>query len=253
MANQPNPGQGREINLKTMAEQFIGGLQHHFDMLAFNLASREAATEEAYERHAQAPRIMPVALAHRNFEQMQAHARDLLFGQIVNDALNLSVNCMHNVHLFLSLVKARSEHGELSEEAQKEAQKRQQEFLQAPLDQKFNRLEEGYGIMCELEDTIVALGFAMQAIVQHGGIIQKPQLDEQQELKLELKEMSEGEVPADIWRQRDRLETVVKVFREGEKITFSDLELQKIILTVTAFAHQLFTAVFKYAQENQGA
>jgi|SRR5690625_3139823 len=250
MANQPNPGQTRELNLKKIADQFIGGLQHHFDMLAFNLASREAATEEAYHRHSKAPGMMPAEGAHRNFEQMQAHARDLLFGQIVNDALNLSVSCMHNVHLFLALVKARSEHGELTEEAQKEAQRVQQKFLQMPLDQKFNLLEEEYEIMCELEDTVLSFGFVMQAVAQQRGIVQKAQLDEQQELKLELKQAPENESPGDVWRNPRALETVVKVFRDGEKIVFSDLELQTIILTVTVFAHQLFTSVFRYAQEN---
>lgn len=250
MSDQPNTGQTRELNLKTMAEQFMVGMQRHFDMLAFNLASRESVTEEAYNKHTRAPRTMPVAPAHRNFEQMQAYSRDLLFCQVVNDSLNLAVNCLNNVHLFLALVKARAEQGDLSPENQKKSQEIHREFVQAPLDKKFNRLEEDYGVMCELEDTITAFGFVIQCLVQQGGVVKAQQLDGQQELSLELKTVSEA-ASGDVWRDPKNFETQAKVFREGEKIEFSDTELQSVVLTVAVFAHQLFGSVFKYARDNQ--
>lgn len=227
------------------------GLQRHFDMLAFNLASRESATEEAYLAHARAPQAMPAAPAHRNFEQMQAYARDLLFCQVVNDSLNLAVNCLNNVHLFLALVKANAEHGGLSPDAQQKSQQVQQAFAQASLDKKFNRLEEDYGVMCELEDTITSLGFVMQALVQQGGFVKQPQLDQQQELSLELKTARSDGDPTAVRRNLNEFETSQKVFREGQKIEFSDAELQSIVLTITVFAHQLFTSVFNYARDNQ--
>lgn len=251
MSNPPNPGQPRELNLQKMAEQFMFGLQRHFDMLAFNLASREAVTEEAYTARARAPRFMPAGAAHHNFEQMQAYARDLMVAQIVNDSLNLAVSCLNNVHLFLALVKANKEHDSLPPEAQQKVQKIQQEFVQAPLDRKFNGLEENYRVMCELEDTIASLGLTMQALVQQGGVVKEAQLDPQQELAIELKVAKPGTTPGDLWRRSGDLEIARKVFREGEKIEFSDTELQSILLTIAVFAHQLFTSVSNYARDNQ--
>lgn len=233
-----------------MADQFMAGMQRHFDMLAFNLASRENATEEAYNRHVRAPRVMPAPAAHRNFEQMQAASRDLLFCQIVNDTLNLAVNCLNNVHLFLALVKARADHGDLSPEAQQSAQTAQREFVQAPLDKKFNELEADYGIMCETEDTILALVQVIQALVQQGGIVQAAHVDEQGELCLELKTAAGANLPAGGIQSPRDLPTEVRTFREGDRIRFSDQELQNLLLTITAFAHQIFTAAFAYARDN---
>ena len=52
---------------------------------------------------------------------------------------------------------------------------------------KFNRLEKEYGIMCELEDTLTSLGFAIQALMQSRGLVQKSQVDDNGELVIELK------------------------------------------------------------------
>lgn len=252
--NQPkNPGEGqtKELNLQKMAEQFMVGVQRHLDMLAFNLASREAATEEAYVAHAQATKVMPAPPIHRNFEQMQAYSRDLLACQVVNDSLNLAANCLHNVHFFLALVKANKAFGNLSQESQQEAQKKHQEFLKAPLDQKFNRLEEEYGVMCELEDAITSLGFAMQALVKHGGIVKKAHLGDQDVLEIELKVAKADAEAGAMWRQPSPLESSSTAYHEGDKIVFSDSNLQSVLLTVAAFGHQLFTAVSNYARENQ--
>lgn len=227
------------------------GVQRHLDMLAFNLASRESATEELYQKYVREMKVMPAAPLHRNFEQMQASANDLLSAQIVNDALNLGGGCLHNVHFFLTLVKANHEFGSLSPEAQKEAQAWQQELVKAPLDQKFNLLEEQYGIMCELEDTIVSLGFLMQALAQQGGVVKKPQLGEDEVLELDLKVAKAEAEAGDMWRQPDALATVTKTFAEGDRIAFSTGELQSLLLTVAVFGHQLFTAASNYARENR--
>lgn len=252
-ANQPNPAntQNKEVNLQKMAEQFMVGVQRHLDMLAFSLGSREGVTEESYNAHAEAPKVSPAPQLHRNFEQMQAYARDLLSCQVVNDSLNLAANCLHNVHFFLALVKANKEFGNLAQEAQKEAQQKQQQFMQVPLDQKFNRLEEEYGVMCELEDALTSLGFVMQALVQQGGVVKKPQVGEGGELELELKMAKADAEPGNMWRQPSVLDTYTKTFREEEKIELADTDLQSILLTVAAFGHQLFTAVSNYARDNQ--
>ncbi len=248
--DQPNPGSSRELNLKKMAEQFAIGLQRHFDMLAFNLASRECVTEEAYAHRVRVPQIMPAASLHHNFEQMQAYAGDLLSRQLLSDALNLAVHCMNNAHLFLTLVKAKREHGALHQDAQRGAQEAQQEFLKVPLDQKFNRLEERFGIMCELEDSLVSMGFALQALNQQKGLVREAQLDDDGQLILELKVAKAGTSGGDLWRRPDDLETSRKVFSEGERIRFSDTELQNILLTIGVFGRQLFASVSQYVRDN---
>ncbi len=249
-ASQPDDGQPQQqqVNLQQIAQQFMAGLQRHFDMLAFNLASRENVEEEAYNRHAQAPKIMPAAQRHQNFEQMQAYARDLMMRQVLNDCMNLAVTGMNNAHFFLALVKATQAKPQVSPEAQKKAQEAQQTFVPAQLDEKFNKLEQDYGIMCELEDTIVSLGFCLQALLQQGGMVRESQVDENGELALDLKALKLLSRGAEDGKAKGKLVDQRKVFKEGEAVSFSDTELQLILVTVASFADALFKSVSLYAK-----
>lgn len=245
----PGPGQTRELNLQKMAGQFMAGVQRHFDHLAYNLAARDSVVEDTFTERVRLAGIMPAPSFHQNFEQMQAYARDLTQRQIVGDALNLAVAALNNAHLFLALVKHKQSAGQLTQEAQKAAHDAQNEFVRIPLDQKFNRLEEGYKVMCPLEDTITSLGFAMQALMQQGGEVRKPQVDEQGELSFELKAARDIAAVTETGTSADRFGTRLKVFREGDKVNFSDLELQLILITIAAFADELFGSVARFARD----
>ncbi|MEM1221970.1 MAG: hypothetical protein AAGH40_04345 [Verrucomicrobiota bacterium] len=250
MSQNPNPqgGQPQQINLQQIAQNFMAGLQKHFDMLAFNLASRSAATEEAYNRAVAAPLVQPAPQHHQNFEQMQAYAYDLLMRQMLNDSMNLVINCLNNAHFFLALVKTNGARSEVSAEAQKETQKLQAAFLKAPLDQKFDQLEKNYGIMCELEDTLTSLGFALQALVQNRGVVQEAHLNSNGELIIELKTVELTVKPIEGKQAKGRLVDQKKVYHKDDMIEFSDTELQLILVTLGSFADSLFKSVSEYAR-----
>ena len=241
---QPEP---RQINLQHVAGQFMAGLQRHFDMLAFNIASRDAATEDAYNKQCALPRIMPVAHAHQNFEQMPAYARDLLVRQVVGDSLNLAVTALNHSHFFLSLIKASGANSNPTEAQQKHAQATQNEFVPLQLDSKFNRLEQDYCIMCELEDSIISLGFILQVLLQQKGQVRSAQVDESGELVLDLKTVEINKPQNGEAAPSGRLADTRKTFREGDFIHFSSSELQLILVMVASFADSLFKSVAKYA------
>jgi hypothetical protein len=245
----PNPGQPRELNLQKTANQFMAALQRHFDMLAFNLASRENTSEAAYNAHVRAAGIMPVPQIHQNFEQMQAHARDLLVRQVLNDSLNLTVSCLNNAHLFLALISAQKASGsrQLSQEQQEQAQQAQKDFVSLRLEQKFDFLEEQYSILCEQEDTIISIAYCLQALMGQGGIVKEQQADENGLLVLELASAANSlaGVP-DL--QDPNLQWDRKTFRPSDRVILADTDLQNIILTVGVFARRLFTAVGRFAR-----
>jgi len=255
MSLQPESegGASRQINLGHIANQFMGGLQRHFDMLAFNLAARERAQEVDFDRISQALGIQPVPQAHRNFEQTQAFAQDLLIRQVVGDSINLGVAGLQNAHLFLALAKANRELPGNNPEIQKQAQESQQTFVRASLDEKFNRLEKEYDIRCELEDTLLSLGFLAQNFMRQKTVVESHQLDDKGELVIELKTvdpsaMVHPEVPP---LQMPMIEER-KVFREGDSVQFTDRELQMLLITIGSFAHNLFTSVARYARGDVG-
>ncbi len=252
MAENPESGNGpapKQINLNEIAQQFMAGLQRHFDMLAFNLAAREGAQEGAYIRHANACSVMPSAPHHLNFEHVQAYARDLMMRQLLNDTLNLAATALNNAHFFLALIQAKASATVLSPEAQKAAQDAQKSFISAPFHEKFNRLETNFGVLCPLEDTVISLGMALQALHQQDGIVREPQVDENGELAFDLKtveiEESESGTPP-----KGRIVEKRKVFREGEAIVLADADLQSFLITIAAFADHLFRAVSKFGQNN---
>ncbi len=249
-SSQPdNTGpQSQQVNLQQIAQQFMAGLQRHFDMLAFNLAAREDIVEEDYDRFVHAPKIMPAAKSHQNFEQMQAYARDLLVRQVIGDGMNLTVTALNNAHFFLALVKATKANSQVSQEAQNEAKKMQEAFVAAPLDQKFNKLEQDFGIMCELEDSVTSLGFCLQALMHQKGLVKETQLDQNGELVVELKALKVLSRGADSDQMKGKLVDQRKAFKEGETIFFSDLELQLVLVTIASFADALFKSVSHYAK-----
>ncbi|WP_309380110.1 hypothetical protein [Cerasicoccus frondis] len=246
--NQPG-GQPRQINLQQMAQQLMGGLQRHYDMLSFNLAAHDCVTEEAYNTRTHATKMMPAPPAHQNFEQMQAFAADIMMRNVLGDMINLCIAGLNNFHMFLAAIKTQKDFGQ-TPEGQQNMQQAQQAFAQAQVDAKFNTLEENYGILCELEDTIISIGFAIQAMMQHSGIIQQAHLDDSGELAFDLKTVEILQAPAEGQPGQARLVDQRKVLREGEKVYFSKDELQQLVLTVGSFLDTLFKSVGRYAQEN---
>ena len=116
--------------------------------------------------------------------------------------------------LHCPLVKITKANSSVSPEAQQEAQKIQQVFVPSQLDDKFNRLEKDYGILCEMEDSVISLGFIMQALMQQGGVLKKPQVDKNGELVLELKAVASS--PVARWNAAHR--TGVEDLRPGDEI-----------------------------------
>lgn len=256
MTANPNPpsDNSKQVSLQQIAQQFMVGLQRHFDMLAYSLASRHSVREEDYVRYAKAPLIMPVTSRHQNFEQMQAYAGDLMLRQVIGDILNLSVTALNNAHYLLALVKVTHAKNEVSKDAQEIAQRSQKKFISAQLDHKFNLLEQDYGVLCEMEDSITSLAFCMHALVKQGGQVRSAQLDSNEELVVEYKavRLSDGVDAVEAAKSKKSLNAKLseqrKVFRQGDFIAFSDTELQLILVSVAAFADSLFQSVDSYAK-----
>lgn len=250
--NSKGTPERRQINLQQLAVNFMAGMQRHFDMLAFNLASRETVTEEDYKRISKAPHVMPSVQQHQNFEQTQAYARDLMMRQLLNDALALVFSLLHNAHFYLTLVKYSNGKSELDPDQKKEAEASQKSFIESPLDEKFNRLENDFSIRCELEDTITSIGFSLQALVQNAGKVIEPLLDKNKELVLDLKSAEEEATESVDIVTHTKLKDYPKVFREGEFVSFSDKELQLILVTVASFGDGLFSSIARYVKDTRG-
>jgi hypothetical protein len=89
--------------------------------------------------------------------------------------------------------------------------------------------------------------------MQQGGVVQEAQLDENGELVLELKAVKILSRGADAEKPQGKLVDQRKVFKEGEAILLSDVELQLVLVTIASFADSLFKSVSLYAKSVKDA
>ena len=238
-----------EIHLQKIAQHFMAGLQRHFDALSFNLASRQSVRGEFYGHFSNAPRVMPSESAHQNFKQIAHYTRDLLTRQILAESINLAVTALNNAHFFLSLVQAAGLGRGASTEVQEVAQAAQRAFVALPLEEKFNRLEEDYGIMSELEDSILAMGQAMNALLYQEGQLVPEQLGEGGKLVIELKALGIDRAGDVNQPGRGKLIDRRLEFAEGDELALGDAELQLALITIAAFANSLFKSVERFSSQ----
>lgn len=245
--NQP---QKQTLNLQTISQNFLAGLQRHFDMLAFNFASRTENNSDAYTQTVQAPKLMPFPQAHMNYEQVEAFSQDLLQRNFLNDMLQMSVACMDNCYLLCTLMSHQKELKTNADEVNPKIQQEQQSFAQKPLHEKFELYEEKFGYMTEYEDTLISLGMCLQCLAQKQGILSETEA-ENGVLQIEIKRLPEA--PDQSLPAEQQLATINKEVKVGERISFDQTEMQSIIITITAFFHDLFRFIDGYAKTLKAA
>ena len=246
---QPNPQQ-QTISLQHIAQGIMQGLQRHFDMLAYNIAARGAVTDEIYLSRVRAPKIMPLPQAHLNLEQLQAYSNELMTRQVLADAFNLCQAALNNCHLLCSLIDAKSR-GEDQEQLNAAAQQAQQQFPQLPVHEKFNTMEEAFGITSPMEDTIISIAYALQILTQKNGMVSDAELDDSGELTFEFK-VVEQDAPVVGQQATGRLVEKPKIFRKGDRVVFTADELQQIHIALAEFFQTLFRAVENFAKSKHG-
>lgn len=246
-SNSPNDSpQNRTLNLQTISQNVLAGMQRHFDMLAYNLACRSNASQEAYDKKVQRPKLIPFPQAHMNFEQMEAFSYDFLQRNVIHDMLQVSVACMDNCFLLLNLIAHKQALASVPEETNKKVQEAQQAFTRKPLHEKFEVFEKDFSYITDYEDALICLGQSLHCMMHKQGIISEAELNDGTftfELK-KLKDDAQPGIPAE-----KQLEVVEKSFKLNDRIHFAEEELQYMMITITAFFQELFQFINAYAQE----
>ncbi len=254
MANEEPKPQQQVISLQAISQNFLGALQRQFDLLAYNLSASQLTEADKYEIFARQPRIMPVQQLHMNFGQVQAYARNLLVRQTINDLLSMSSACMDNCHLLCQLIKNQKEHAGDMEAMNKAVGEAQNNFVRVPLQDKFDLLEKGFGIMCELEDGLISMGIALRSLMTKDGAVEQEDLDDDGELVFEFKTVQTINPPKGEEEKKPEVRVVDtnRTFKLGDKLEFSNSELLGMSITIGHFFHQLFRSVDEYGRKTMG-
>jgi hypothetical protein len=253
MSNEP-ASQQQTISLQAISQNFLGALQRQFDLLAYNLAAMQQSAGERYETLARQLKLMPAPQLHQNFEQTQAYARSLIFRQTVNDLSNMAAACMNSCHLLCQLIRNQEAMKSNQEATNKILAETQSSFEHAPLNEKFERLEKDFEIMCGTEDAIIAIAVAFRVLVARNGNVSAEDVNEDGELVFEFKTVQTINPPKSAENAQPEMRVVDtrRVFREGDHIEMSNSELLSLSVTVTAFFHDLFKAVDEYGRKTLG-
>jgi len=125
--------------------------------------------------------------------------------------------------------------------------------LKLSLEDKFEFLEREYDVVSSYTKTILSLVIALRALVENGGILKAEFLDTvPRQIELSIKRLKVDQKMDTTAKATGKMIDEVKVFREGEAIVFSDVEVQRILVTVASFADSLFKSVAGYARKVKG-
>ncbi len=252
MADENKQPEKVSISLQSISQNHMVALQRQFDLLAFNLVAAEKVTSEQYEAASNSTQIMPFRPAHLNVEHIQAYGLDLLIRSTLNDIIRLSASCMDQCFFLCTLLKKKQDIEDKPEETQKKVNQIQNEFVHASLDVKFEMLENDFGIICELEDTITNLGFAFHAITRNRGQLTEQEVDENGELVIDLKVLDPNKLPKDKPEKPLDAESVVrdekKIFKVGDRLQFTAREMLSLLVTTASFFNGLFVSVDDFGQ-----
>jgi hypothetical protein len=277
--SQPPPGNGENVlSLQNISRTFFTALQRQHDMLAFSIAGLHTADPKAYEHFSSVSRVMPVPQAHLPPDQMLAYARGLMMRTTVNDLLTLSSECMTQCHLLCLFIREQGKNQRRDPLIEKIIMEKQQAFQKMSLQDRFTALEEGFGIVCDLEDGIFSLAAALRVLVR-GGLVTNDDITPDGSLTLEFKAMKDFEVPAEPTKAPEpepelppgvtrhvlsdeqkpktvaRLTDTTRTFKPGEMLSLTDSELLGLNITVAKFVDGLLRSVdhFGRAQLGEGA
>ena len=254
MSNEQNP-QEQVISLKSISQNFLGALQRQFDLLAYNMAASQQVESEKYETFARQVKLMPVPQMHQDFSQVQAYARGLLFRQTLNDLMNMASACMDNCYLLCQLIRNQETAKDGAEAANKAVAGAMEAFTRAPLNEKFERFEKDFDIMCETEDAIIAIAVGLRVLMSRNGSITPEDVNEDGELVFEFKTVQTiNHPPRGVENQQPEVRVVDtrRAFRAGDTLELSNSELLSLSVTITAFFHNLFRGVDEYGRKTLG-
>lgn len=277
--SQPPPGNGENVlSLQNISRTFFTALQRQHDMLAFSIAGLHTADPKAYEHFSSVSRVMPVPQAHLPPDQMLAYARGLMMRTTVNDLLTLSSECMTQCHLLCLFIREQGKNQRRDPLVEKIIMEKQQAFQKMSLQDRFTALEDGFGIVCDLEDGIFSLAAALRVLVR-GGLVTNDDITPDGALTLEFKAMKDFEAPAEPEKALEaqpepppgvtrhvlgdenkpktvaRLTDTTRTFKPGEMLSLTDTELLGLNITVAKFVDGLLRSVdhFGRAQLGDGA
>ncbi|MDR2982455.1 MAG: hypothetical protein LBV12_09450 [Puniceicoccales bacterium] len=253
MSNEQNPQQ-QVISIQAISQNFLGALQRQFDLLAYNLAASQQVEADKYESFARQVKIMPVQQMHLSFGQIQSYSRGLIMRQTINDLLGMTSACMDNCHLLCQLIKNQKNAQANPESTNKAVSDIQNNFVRAPLHDKFEQFEKEFGIMCELEDALIALAIGLRVLMTRNGIVDAADLDGDGELVFEFKTVQTINPPKGAEEQKPevRIADTRRAFKAGDHIELSNSELLGLSVTIASFFHNLFRSVDEYGRKTLG-
>ena len=252
MAEEQNAPKQQVISLQAISQNFLGGLQRQFDLLAFNLAATQSVDAEKYNAFCALTKAMPVVPAHMQFESAKTYVHGLILRQTLNDMLGISASCMDHCHLLCTLIANKTAMEKDQKETNALIGRKQDAFVNSSLQDKFEALEKEFGITNSLEDAVTTLAIALRALAQRNGVVGADDVDDDGELVFEFKTVQtiqpirEGEKP------EVRLADTRRAFKVGDTIDLTNSELLSLNITIADFFHKLFRAVDEYGQKTLG-
>lgn len=245
LMSEQNP-QNISINLREMANRYMGGLQRTFDLAAAVIGSLRCQTERDYDEFARLTRFMPSPGQHAGFDVIRPAAEAWLLRNLLSDSLGMLVPFLEDVRSVAALAEWKAA-GSDQNKVQKIIGDDRQAFLRLSLPDKFAHLREKFSVKAENE-AFIAGYLKLGQVLAKGGTVGDGDGNDGKDLVVTLTAVQLQPSAPGATQQQGRLVGLPRKFAHGEKVELKKEEVLALFTTISVFVSAIMTSLQQRVQ-----
>ena len=238
--------QNISINLRDMANRYMGGLQRIFDLAASTVGSLRCQTEKDYDEFARLTRFMPAPTQHAGYDVIRPAAESWLLRNLLSESLSSLVPLLEDVRSVAALAEWKAA-GSDQAKVNKIIGEDRQAFLRLGLPEKFEHLKNKFSISAP-NDAFITGYLKLGQVLAKGGIVGDGDGNDGTDLVVTLTAVQLEPAQAGQTQQQGRLVGVPRKFAHGEKVELKKEEVLALFTTISVFATGMMGALQQRVQ-----
>jgi hypothetical protein len=253
--------QNSSIRLADVAANYLGALQKIYDITCYTLSGSRKLNESDYDEFSGNLQVMPQQSTRLDFESAKEVTEQWLLRNSLGDSVSLITPLLEDVRTIASLCQFKASGSKDGTKVQKIVTDDRAAFLPIPLEDKFKKLKEEYGIASLVQEHVESLILVVKTLMWRQGIVTKEDLGSADTLKVKIRSVqivaangpeSSGQGSATMSLTK-KMGDSEKEFKVGDKIRLTKAEHMGAIITITLFVGSLLEGLQAYARSTGAA
>ena len=247
--SDPTPtaaNQNVQINLRDMANRYMGAVQRTFDLAASTIGSLRCQTEKDYDEFVSLGRFMPAPQQHASFDTIRPTAEQWILRHLLSEALGVLVPFLEDCRSVAALAEWKVT-GSDQARIQKILGEDRQSFLRLGLPEKIAHLKEMFSITSPAEGFLVG-HLKLGQVLAKGGQVGDGDGNDGKDLVVTLTGVQLQPAQAGQQAAQGRLVNVPKRFAPGQRVEFKKEEVLALFASVAVFVTTLMGSLQQRVQ-----